>query len=387
MEDGVATLKVGLNLLPIGKRAGGIGRHAAELPASLLEVDPSLSVTVLASRELPPMPWEGDIEVRRFPVGTTSRAALGFQLGGLPVVGAMKGLDLVHSIANLGPPRVPGLRSVTTVHDLIWAHPIGSDAAPEAVRVLRRLSFRSARWATRVQTDSRATADDLIALAGVPDERIDVVPLGVRAPARDAAPMSEVRARLALGDGPIVLTVAQKRPYKNLAAVIRALVAVPEATLVLPGSPTSHERDLRAVAERHDVASRVVFPDWVSEPELEALYEMASCVVVPSLIEGFGMPVLEGMIRGVPVACARASSLVEVAGDAAVMFDPHSDAEIGAALVALLRDGDLRSRYARAGREHATAFTWKRCAQETLDSYRRALEAPPRWSGRTLARP
>ncbi len=323
------------------------------------------------------MPWEEDVEVVRYPVTTTSRRAMALQLGGLPVVGLARRVDLLHSIANVGPSRFPGLPSVTTVHDAIWAR-FGTDwGTPEEVRAMRRLAFRSARRATRVQTDSRATADDLTELAGVPTNRIDVVPLGVQSDRPAAPPEAEVRHRLGLDDGPVVLAVAQKRPYKNLAAAIRAMIAVPEATLVLPGSPTPHERELRALAHKQGVAARVVFPDWVSEEELEALYGMAACVVVPSLIEGFGMPVLEGMVRGVPVACARTSSLIEVAGDAALMFDPHSDAEIGAAIASLVRDQTLRAQLARAGRAQAATFTWRRCAEMTLESYRRALELPP----------
>ncbi len=102
--------------------------------------------------------------------------------------------------------------------------------------------------------------------------------------------------------------------------------------LVLPGYPTAHESELRARAAALGVADDVRFPAWLSSAELEGLWAIARAFVFPSLYEGFGLPVLEAMARGVPVACSNASSLPEVAGDAALLFDPHDEAAIAAAL-------------------------------------------------------
>jgi glycosyltransferase involved in cell wall biosynthesis len=366
-------VRVALNLLPIGDRAGGVGRHAAELPAALHQVDQSLSLTVLASRDLPPMPWEDGVRTVRLPLAAGGRTSTALQLGGLPAIGLMGRFDLVHSVANVGPPRIPGLASVVTVHDLIWLQ-AGTDwDTAGAVRAMRRVALRSARWATRVQASSRATATDLAGLAEVPLDRIDVVPLGVRLERSTAMPEAEVRRALGLGDAAVLLCVAQKRPYKNLGAAIRALTAVRDAVLVLPGAPTPHERELRALAGELAVSDRVRFVDWVEEATLEGLYDLAACVIVPSLFEGFGLPVLEAMARGVPVVCADAGSLPEVAGDAALVFDPGDPESAGAAVARLLRDDDLRAKLIEAGRRRAESFTWRRCAAATLASYERAL--------------
>jgi glycosyltransferase involved in cell wall biosynthesis len=366
-------MKIGLNLLSIGPRAGGVGRHASELPGAMLEVDPSLTLTVLASRDMPPMPWEGDVRTRRLPFGPSGRLSTALQLAGLPAIGLLGRFDLVHSIANVGPPRAPGVASVVTVHDLIWLH-AGTDwGTAGAVAAMRRVALRSARWATRVQTPSLATATDLAEVSGIPLDRIDVIPHGVHGGSGQAPPEREVRAALDLGDAPVMLGVAQKRPYKNLGAAIRALTAVPEAVLVLPGAPTPHEAELRALAQDLGVSDRVRFVDWVSDDTLEGLYRLAACVVVPSLFEGFGLPVLEAMARGAPVACAAAGSLPEVAGDAAVLFDPHDAEAIGLAVARVLRDGELRAELVDAGRRRAESFTWSRCAEATLESYERAL--------------
>jgi glycosyltransferase involved in cell wall biosynthesis len=171
----------------------------------------------------------------------------------------------------------------------------------------------------------------------------------------------------------VILCVAQKRPYKNLAALIRALPSLPGAVLVAPGAPTDHEEQLRALARQLDVAQRVRFLGWVGDSELEGLYELASCFALPSRIEGFGLPLLEAMRRGVPVACADRGALPEVAGDAALLFDPDDQEAVTAALRTLLSDRARAAELVRRGHERVRAFTWERTAQLTLASYERAL--------------
>jgi glycosyltransferase involved in cell wall biosynthesis len=142
---------------------------------------------------------------------------------------------------------------------------------------------------------------------------------------------------------------------------------------VVPGYPTPHERELRALAAELGIADRVRLPGWLPPEDLEGLYAAASCVVFPSLYEGFGLPVLEAMARGVPVACSNRSSLPEVAGDAALLFDPEDVDAIRAAVERLLGDAELRARLSEAGRGRADGFTWRRTAELTAASYERAL--------------
>ena len=115
------------------------------------------------------------------------------------------------------------------------------------------------------------------------------------------------------------------------------------------------------------------FPAWVSAEELEGLWGVARAFVFPSLYEGFGLPVLEAMARGVPVACSNASSLAEVAGDAALLFDPRDETAIASALGRLLDDTALAEGLRARGLARAREFTWERTARLTLESYARAL--------------
>ena len=170
--------------------------------------------------------------------------------------------------------------------------------------------------------------------------------------------------------------MSAKRPHKNLARLLEALALLPadrRPMLVVPGYPTWYETELRERAAALGVIDDVRFLAWVEAAELEALYALADCFVFPSLYEGFGLPVLEAMSRGVPVACSDRSSLPEVAGDAALLFDPESPPAIADAIERLLVDEALAARLREAGRAQAARFTWEATARGTLASYERAL--------------
>jgi glycosyltransferase involved in cell wall biosynthesis len=208
-------------------------------------------------------------------------------------------------------------------------------------------------------------------------ERIDVVALAPGASGGVVpTPEEDLRARLDLGGGPVILTVSAKKVNKNLRRLIEAMVPVveswPDAVCVMPGNPTPHEAELRALVQELGISANVRFPEYVDAPDLEGLYALASCFAFASINEGFGIPILEAMRRGVPVACSRASALPEVAGDAARYFDPYNVPDIGAALCELLRDRDLAADLSARGRERQARFTWQATARGTLRSYSRA---------------
>jgi glycosyltransferase involved in cell wall biosynthesis len=272
----------------------------------------------------------------------------------------------------VAPLVVPRVATVVTLLDLIWLRHPDTMTRRETI-AMKGSAIPAARMADRVVAISEAAREDMQRTLGLDPARIDVTPLGVRVDGR-AAPMdeAEVRRRLDLGDRQVVLCVSQKRTHKNLAALVRAMADL-DAVLVLPGSPTPYERELRDLAHRLGVADRVRFPEWLEEAELEGLYRVAACFALPSFEEGFGLPAHEAMGRGVPVCCSDASSLPEVVGDAGLLFDPHDIESVRDAIARLLGDPDLAARLAARGAERASTFTWRRTAEATLDVYRRAI--------------
>jgi glycosyltransferase involved in cell wall biosynthesis len=373
---------IGLNLVfLVPGETGGMEVVARELiPALVKAAPPGMRFTAFVNREAAAAggPWGELLPAATVPVNARNRVqwVLGEQAA-LPVLGARAGVQLMHSLASTAP--VWGrFRRVVTVHDLIYAR------FPDAHAGIRDKGMRAlvplaARRSHRVIADSQSTRDDLLELLRVSPERIDVVPLGLGSVQREPPPPErEVRARFGLGERPVVLSLSAKRPHKNLLALIAAFARLPadgRPVLVLPGYPTAHERELRERARALGVDGDVRFPAWVADAELEGLWALARVFVFPSLYEGFGLPVLEAMARGVPVACSNASSLPEVAGEAALLFDPHDQSAIARALERLLEDEALRERLLALGSERAREFTWERAAELTLESYARALAA------------
>jgi glycosyltransferase involved in cell wall biosynthesis len=382
---------VGLNLIfLVPGETGGMEVAARELAPALIAAAPGVRFTAFINRDAAGADdglWGELLPTVTVPVKARDRVqwVLGEQAL-LPRLAAREGVTLLHSLGSTAP-GWGNFRRVLTVHDLIYAR------FPDAHRGLRSLGMRllvplGVRRADRVIADSQSTRDDLVELLGTPAERIDVAPLGVQLPRRSArVPERELRARLDLGERRVVLSLSAKRPHKNLAALIGAMAGIPaerRPLLVLPGYPTWHEPELRARAHDLGVAQDVRLPGWLAEDEIEGLWSIAEAFAYPSLYEGFGLPVLEAMARGVPVACSNASSLPEVAGDAALLFDPHDESAISAAVERLLSAGPEVERLRAAGRARAEQFTWQRTARLTFESYARALglEAPPpSWLG------
>jgi glycosyltransferase involved in cell wall biosynthesis len=387
---------VGLNLIYlVPGETGGMEVVARELIPELLAAAPGLRFTAFVNREAAAArggPWGELLAAVTVPVNARRREqwVLGEQLLLAPLAARAR-VDLVHSLASTSPSWGP-FKRVVTVHDLIYARfpDAHSGLRDRGMRVLVPLGVRRAQ---RVIADSQSTRADLIELLGTPAQRIDVAPLGLGTVQRDA-PLAEAptRRRFELGERRVLLSLSAKRPHKNLVALIGALARIPaerRPLLVLPGYPTWHEGELRERAAALGVTADVRFEGWVSAGELEGLWALADAFVFPSLYEGFGLPVLEAMARGVPVACADASSLPEVAGEAALLFDPRNEGEIATAIEGLLGDLQLAGELRAKGLQRARRFTWAQTARLTLASYARALglaEIPASWSAREQQR-
>jgi glycosyltransferase involved in cell wall biosynthesis len=369
-------LAVGLNALHLvpGETGGG-ELYARRLLPALLEARSDLRLVVFAGNEASPSlaaePWASEVELVHVPVRSRSRPrrVLAEQTL-LPRAARRARVDLLHNVQNSAP-VAPGVPQVTTILDVIYKrHPeTHAGALAAGVALLVPLAAHRSR---RILTLSQAAKDDIARYLHVDPDRIDVTPLGPGLP-DDVPPVpeAELRRGLDLGDAPIVLTVSAKRPHKNLEGLLDAMALLqsdPPPVLVAPGYETVFEPELRRRAGK-----RVRFVGWVDDDVLEGLYRAATCFVFPSLAEGFGLPVLEAMVRGVPVACSRIGPLEEVAGDAARYFEPTDIEDIALAIEALLEDARLRKKLAEAGRARAREFSWARTAEATIRNYERAL--------------
>lgn len=377
-------MRIGINALFWEPRSGGMGRYARELLSALAASPLSPHLTVFHGLELPAdvrdTQWAQGVEWVELPVTVThgpphnALRSLAAQWGAMAWQAERRRLHVLHGLANVAPPLTARVATVVTLHDLIWMR-FGRSMSRRDTLAMKLIALPSAQHATRVIAISEAVKRDLETTLGLDGSRIDVVGHGVStvgspAPVEEAA----LRRRLGLGQHRVVLCVAQKREHKNLTTLVRALAALPErdVVLVIPGGPTDYEREIRRVADEEGFADRLILPDWVSEAELEGLYRAATVFALPSLEEGFGLPVLEAMARGLPVACSNTSSLPEVAGNAAELFDPRDPAAVGHALATLLRDPERREELVRRGRERVERFTWERTAHATLETYARA---------------
>ncbi len=281
--------------------------------------------------------------------------------------------DVYHSAYYLMP-YVTGIPTLLTLYDLIPIH------FPEHSTLKARLLFR---WTTRLAlrvvrhtlTISEATRRDFLACFPLRPERITAIPLAADPAFTPQSPdtVAALRTHYRLPDR-FILYLGSNKPHKNLVRLIEVWAVVqaeaPNYTLVIAGAWSPQHPEPRQRAQALGIDNRVCWLGPLPDADLPALYTAADVFVFPSLYEGFGLPVLEAMACGTPVACANTSSLPEVAGEAAVLFEPTRTGAIVDALRRLLGDAGLRADLRQRGLAQAAKFSWVRTAQETLALYR-----------------
>ena len=365
------------------EQGGGIGRYVRELVQALARLDSRtdyrLFVAGAKRSQLPPAPgpnfqWRPTPIHPRHWARIWHRARLPYPLE--TITGRVA---LVHATDFTLPPTLPGTRTLLTVHDLSFVR-VPETASPSLKAYLDVVVPRSVRRADHVLADSEATRADLMALYGTPPARITVLWSGVDArfaPVTAAAELERVRQRYALPAGPFILSVGTVQPRKNYARLIAALGRLraewPDLALVIVGGPGWLENPIYATLDAHGLRDAVTFTGFADDADLPALYTLARAVALPSLYEGFGLPVLEAMACGTPVVTSNVSSLPEVAGDAALLVDPLDEDALDAALRRLLMDEALRASLRERGLARAATFTWERAARQLHTVYTQML--------------
>lgn len=268
-------------------------------------------------------------------------------------------------------PLIHPQNSVVTVHDL------GYICYPEAHtswdrRYLRWATQYNARCARCVIADSQATKRDLVEYCGTAADKIQVIYPGYDrafAAVHDLSCLEAVRRRYGLPDA-YAIHVGTLHPRKNLTTLLDAFAVVApqhgDLHLALVGKRGWLYEPLFAQVQRLGLEDRVHFTGYVPHDELPALLTAARLFLLPSLYEGFGLPVLEAMACGTPVICSNVSSLPEVVGDAAILVDPRDLSAWIEALERVLDDERLRATLARKGLRQVARFSWEQCAEQTL---------------------
>jgi alpha-1,3-rhamnosyl/mannosyltransferase len=375
-------LHIAIDGRTLGDHYPGIGRYLWNLLRAMVPLAPDERFTLLEAE---------DGDNRRYPLGELEAAGvrrvqapsrvrgLGQQLA-LPRLLRELEADVFHAPYYLTAYRTPCPLAVT-VYDVIGA--LDPAFLPSKLdRKAYRLAMQQAvRSAAGIVTLSKVGKDGLVEHFAADPERVLVTPAAVD-PGLSAAPpeaMESVRDRLGLPER-YVLHVGTNKPHKNLVRLVRAWAAVREKQKAGGGDPGwklvfagRHDRRHPEAGDavRELGLGNVRFLGEVAEDDLSALYTGAGLLVMPSLAEGFGLPVLEAMACGTAVACSRSVQVPPVAGAAAAYFDPEDVESIAATLARLLTNGGYRQILADRGAGHVAQFSWDKTALQTLRLYRR----------------
>lgn len=275
-----------------------------------------------------------------------------------------------HSYAHLIG-TLDARRTVVTCHDIA---PLVLDQQGSGLsRRLWDRSFRAMLRAVRIIADSAHTRDEILRRASYPPDRISVVPLAVHPAFLEPANPRQWNAAHALAGRTIILHVGSCEPRKNVETLLQAVAFLNDEQVVLVQIGGQFSADQWNLLDRLRLRARVQQINRASEADLRSAYQAAAVVAFPSIYEGFGLPVLEALASGTPVVCAKATSLPEITGEAALLHEPRDAQQLAEQIRRVLSDRSLADDLRRHGRERARLFTWERTARETLAVYQQVL--------------
>ncbi len=347
----------------------GVARYLVNLLRHLVKLEKGDEYLVYLSRPAEPLGFESErmrLKVLGHAPGLTWRHLR------LPLAMRRDGVDL-HFSPSYFLPLLKVCPSVVVVHDITFK------VHPEWFAADRRFRFDDLFWrevkrAERIITVSEHSRGDIVRVLGVDPSRVSVIYEAADPffrPVEDEGKLAGIRARLGLEPG-FIFTAGAIHTRRNLERLIEAVAVAGRESgraleLLVLGTPAPFTPpvDLWGTARRCGMENRVKHVEYVCEEDLLLLYNACGAFVYPSLYEGFGLPVIEAMACGTPVACSNATSLPEVAGDAALYFDPTSVEEMASAVSRLVDDQGLREELSRAGMRRAASFSWRKAAEET----------------------
>ncbi len=364
-------MRFGLNLLYlIPGTVGGTETYAAGLLAGLAQIDDDNEYIAFVNLESAawPLPSQSNFTRIVCPVRATSRVQrYVFEQVRLPKLLRRFGVDLVHSLGYVAP-LFPPCPSIVTVPDLNYRS--FGDRMPAARRLtLEFFVKQSTRRADHIITISEVSRIQIIAALGILPRRITATHLASSIRDVDPIDVANLLQRHQI-DKPYIIAFSSTYPNKNIPRLLNAFVRARQDyslphQLVLVGHPPSDHASNRLDA--------VIFAGYLNESSKTTLLANAEMLVFPSTYEGFGLPVLEAQQAGVPVICSSAAALPEVAGEAAVFFDPLSVDEMAKAIGRVAQDTELQSSLRAKGFRNVSRFSWEKTARETFQIYLQVL--------------
>ncbi len=371
----------------VGPQQTGLGRYTEELLKALEKIDAVNRYTVLLRREA--MDYYHP-QAKNFATAEADFQWYTFQeqWGLLKVLRRLKP-DLVH-FCHFNVPIAYRRPFVVTIHDLIKDEFKGQESTTRS-RLVYSMKHRAYSWVSRhailhsrrILTPSGTSRKKIIDRYHVPASKVVVTYEAADerfARYRTLQVTSEQRTRLIEKyrlKFPFLLYVGNAYPYKNLDRLLSALKLLSQPiNLVNPCARSVFYDRLARVARDKGLAERVILPGFVPDEDLAGLYRLAVAYVFPSLSEGFGLPLLEAQMAGLPVLASQAPPLPEVGGDGAIYFDPYDISAMARQIECLVKDADLRRQLVERGIANANRFNWIRTAQQTLAVYQQYKNEP-----------
>jgi len=370
-------MRIAIDAHSVGARLAGNETYAVNLIEALAEIDQSNQYTLYVTKE-------SAVErfANRWPNFKVQRTLPHTPLVRIPLTLSRElrrhPVDVLH-VQYTAPPFAP-CPIVSTIHDLSFEH------LPETFNrrswMQLRLTVRhTARRAAQITTLSEYSRQDITQTYGIDPEIITVTPAAAAPMFKRVNNETELqRVRETYGiDGDYILSLCSIQPRKNLRRLIEAYSLLRRLhpggklpKLVLAGKRGWLENETMQAARGDESSGNIRFTGYVADEQLNALYSGAICFVYPSYFEGFGLPILEAMKCGTPVIAGNRTSIPEVAGEAALLFDPFDVHSLVAALRRVLDDSEYRAALGVKGLQRASEFSWQTTARLTSDAYQRA---------------
>jgi len=367
-------VKYGIDISPLTPGRTGVGNYVFYLLKNMLALNASDQFVGFAvTRSRLALDGLGErLQVRHVKVPTRLLYAVWRASGHiLPIETFTGSLDLFHATNYFLPPARNAKR-VVTIHDLSFLV-VPQYSSPRIVRPFSLGIRRFAHDSDMIIAYSESTKRDVISILGVPESKIAVIYMAVDDEFGQSTHDAAWLERTYNVSRPYVLHVGTLEPRKNVPAILKAFNAVKTEfphRLVLVGAHGWMYEEIFRLCDELNLRDRVQFIGFVGHDTLATFYRHADLFVFPSFYEGFGLPVLEAMKCGCPVIAARNSSLVEVAGGAALLVEAQEWEALAELVRTTLSDGLLREEMSRKGRDQAAKFSWKQSAAQTLELYR-----------------